>query len=107
MSLGGPGEDAARVRGQQTLWPQVPAHRQHTGAIRSIYRWNGEICDDREIRVALHTRLSLVSTIIERVQAEHSYDVPCVLALPVLAGHRDYLVWVIESTIDPPRDQPL
>jgi periplasmic divalent cation tolerance protein len=49
----------------------------------------------------------LVSTIIERVQAEHSYDVPCVLALPVLAGNREYLAWVVESTIDRPRDQPL
>ena len=86
---------------------RLAACGQHTSPIRSIYRWNGEICDDREIRVALHTRQSLVSTIIERVQAEHSYDVPCVLALPVLAGNPDYLAWVVESTIDPPRDQPL
>lgn len=78
---------------------------QHS-PIRSIYRWNGEICDGREVRVALHTRRSLVPVITDRVQIEHSYDVPCVLAVPVLAGNPDYLAWVVESTIEPPPTQP-
>jgi periplasmic divalent cation tolerance protein len=84
---------------------RLAACGQHS-PIRSIYRWSGEICDDREVRVALHTRQSLVSVIIERVRAEHAYDVPCVLALPVIAGSTDYLAWIVEATIDPPPDQP-
>lgn len=77
---------------------RLAACGQHISPIRSIYRWEGEIQDDTEIRVALHTRQSLVPAIVERVKAEHSYDVPCVLALPVQGGNLDYLAWVNEET---------
>ena len=66
--------------------------------IRSVCRWDDEISDEVEVRVALHTRESLLSEIIERTRAQHSYDVPCVLALPVRTGNPDYLAWVIAST---------
>ena len=67
-------------------------------SVRSIYRWDDAIQDEIEVRVALHTRESLLPAIIERTTSEHSYDLPCVLALPVLAGNPDYLAWVAEST---------
>lgn len=66
--------------------------------IRSIYRWQDQIDDTTEARVALHTRRSLVSKITERAQAEHPYEVPCVLALDVLDGSADYLQWVRDQT---------
>ena len=71
---------------------------QHIGPIRSIDRWDGAIHDDREMRVALHTRSSLVQHIIDRSGQSHPYDVPCVLALPVQAGNPDYVSWVIQET---------
>ena len=79
---------------------RLAACGQHS-PVRSIYRWQGEIQDDGEVRVALHTRQSLVPAIIERVRAEHAYDVPCVLALPIQAGNPDYLDWVIANTAEP------
>ena len=66
--------------------------------IRSIYRWDGAIQDDREARVALHTRMSLVPIIIERTNTEHPADVPCVIALPIVHGNPGYLDWLREST---------
>ena len=48
-------------------------------AIRSIYRWDGAVQDEPEARVALHTRTDLVDAIVARVNAEHPYDVPCVI----------------------------
>jgi periplasmic divalent cation tolerance protein len=63
-------------------------------AIRSIYRWADEIHDDREARVALHTRASLVDEIVRRTDSEHSYDVPCVIALPIVGGNPAYAEWV-------------
>lgn len=68
--------------------------------IRSIYRWEGVIEDEREARVALHTRASLVPAIVERTKAEHSYDVPCVIALPISDGNAAYLTWVREETVE-------
>jgi periplasmic divalent cation tolerance protein len=48
--------------------------------------------------VALHTRASLVPAIIDRTPRDHPYEVPCVLALPVVAGNPDYLAWVVQET---------
>ncbi|MEU4562521.1 divalent-cation tolerance protein CutA [Actinoplanes sp. NPDC023936] len=77
---------------------RLAACGQQVAAIRSIYRWDGEVQDDPEARVALHTRVDLVDRIIERVGAEHPYDVPCVLALPILAANPAYADWVRQET---------
>jgi periplasmic divalent cation tolerance protein len=70
----------------------------HIEVIRSIYRWDGEVHDEPEARVNLHTRTDLVGRIVERVRERHAYDVPCVIALPVVAGNPDYLAWVEAET---------
>jgi periplasmic divalent cation tolerance protein len=74
---------------------------QHIAPIRSIYRWDGTIHDDHEIRVALHTRSSLLPHVIERARQAHPYDVPCIIAVPVEAGNPEYLQWVISETAKP------
>lgn len=66
--------------------------------VRSIYRWDGELHDEREARVALHTRRALVPAIVARTAELHPYDVPCVLALPISGGHPGYLAWVLAQT---------
>jgi len=76
---------------------------QHVGPIRSIYRWDGTVNDDRETRVALHTRASLVPQVIDRTRQAHPYEVPCILAFPIQAGNPDYVQWVISETIEPSR----
>jgi periplasmic divalent cation tolerance protein len=83
---------------------RLAACGQHIVPIRSIYRWDGSIHDDREVRLALHTRASLMPAIIDRVRSEHSYEVPCVLALPVETGNPEYLAWVIQETTEPSGD---
>jgi periplasmic divalent cation tolerance protein len=74
---------------------------QHLAPIRSLYRWDGTIHDDREMRVALHTRASLVPEVIDRTLQAHPYEVPCILAIPIKAGNPDYLQWVISETTEP------
>ena len=70
-------------------------------AIRSVYRWNGAVHDEPEARVALHTRRSLVEALTARVVALHSYDVPCVIALPLVGGNPEYLRWIAAETTAP------
>lgn len=77
---------------------RLVASGQHITSIRSIYRWQGKIEDTTEARVGLHTRASLVPRIIERANIEHPYDVPCVVALPVLRGNPAYIQWVLSET---------
>ena len=77
---------------------RLAACGQQIAAIRSIYRWDGAVHDEPEARVALHTRAGLVGRIIERADAEHPYDVPCVVALPILAANPAYVTWVHDQT---------
>jgi periplasmic divalent cation tolerance protein len=71
------------------------------GEIRSVYRWDGAIHDEPEARVALHTRRSLVPAIVVRAGQLHPYDVPCVIALPLVGGNPAYLRWIGEETRAP------
>ena len=77
---------------------------QHLSPIRSIYRWEGTVRDHSEVRVALHTRTSLVKRVIDRTREAHPYEVPCILAFPIQAGNPEYVEWVIEETSEPGGD---
>lgn len=70
-------------------------------AIRSVYRWEGEVHDEPEARVALHPRAVLVPAIVARTDRDHPYDVPCVIALPVAQGNPAYVAWIRAETRDP------
>jgi len=69
--------------------------------VRSLYRWQGRVYDRTEGRVALHTRVSLLTEIIRLTTAEHPYEVPCVVATPVFGGSPGYVDWVIAETRAP------
>jgi periplasmic divalent cation tolerance protein len=66
--------------------------------IRSVFFWDGKRSDEREALLVCKSRLPLMPKLIERVKALHSYTVPEVIALPVVAGSTDYLNWVNEAT---------
>ena len=74
-------------------------------AIRSIYRWQGELHDHGEARVALRTRTELVSAIAARADEEHPYEVPCVFALPIETGGLAYIDWILSET-EPQTEPP-
>jgi periplasmic divalent cation tolerance protein len=74
---------------------------QHVAPIRSVYRWEGAVHDETEARVALHTRRSLVDAVVTRAVELHGYDVPCVLALPLVGGNPEYLQWIARETREP------
>lgn len=78
---------------------RLAACGQTVATVRSIYRWNGEVHDEPEARVALHTRAALVPAIVERTGELHPYDVPCVIALPLVGGNPDYLRWIATETV--------
>ncbi|MBW6432191.1 divalent-cation tolerance protein CutA [Actinoplanes hulinensis] len=77
---------------------RLSACGHNIAAIRSIYRWRGDVHDEEEARVALHTRLDLVPAIIERANQEHPYETPCVIALPIAAGSPAYIQWILDET---------
>lgn len=69
-------------------------------SIRSFYRWEGRIQEDPECLLLMKTRTQVFERLRARVAELHSYQVPCITALPVIAGHEPYLAWVREETED-------
>jgi periplasmic divalent cation tolerance protein len=95
-------EDADWLAGfTRTLVEERLAACGHVGGIRSVYRWDGAVQDGSEARVGLHTRRSLVPAIVARTGELHPYDVPCVIALPIVGGDPAYLEWIAAETDGP------
>ena len=65
----------------------------------SLYVWEGEVCEAQEFQLVIKTQASLYGKVEAAIMKLHSYDVPEIIALPVLDGSSDYLKWVRESTI--------
>ena len=67
------------------------------GPVRSVYRWQGDLCRDEEHLLLIKTAHDRYSALEDRVCELHPYEVPEVIALPVQAGSRAYLDWVFEQ----------
>ena len=66
--------------------------------IRSIYAWKGEVQDDQEALMIVKTRRELFDRLASKVRELHSYEVPEIIALPIITGSEDYLRWLRDST---------
>jgi periplasmic divalent cation tolerance protein len=62
--------------------------------VDSLFRWKGRIDSARESLLLVKTRASLFSEIISLVKETHSYEVPEIIALPIIGGSEDYLKWL-------------
>jgi periplasmic divalent cation tolerance protein len=64
----------------------------------STFRWEGAVQRESEVLLIGKTRAERLPAVIARVQALHSYSVPEILALPILAGSGPYLAWLRDAT---------
>lgn len=66
--------------------------------MHSIYQWNGELQVDKEAILIMKSRRDLFAALTEKVKLLHSYEVPCIVALPIENGNQDYLNWLMTET---------
>ena len=66
--------------------------------IESIYEWAGEIREESEVAMLVKTKAELATEVITRVKELHSYEVPCIICLPIEKGYPDFLEWINQST---------
>ncbi len=90
-------EEAARI-GRTLVEERLAACAQIVPSIRSIYRWKGKICDEREFLIIFKTATSKYESLQQRVKELHSYEVPEIVSFPVARGLPRYLNWVLEET---------
>ena len=60
----------------------------------AMYMWDGKLQDDKETILIAKTTKDRVTYLIEKVNALHSYDCPCIVTLPVSDGNPAFLKWV-------------
>lgn len=66
--------------------------------VHSKFWWQGEIDSAAEALLIVKTKASLLDELVRLVKENHSYEVPEVVALPILGGNPDYLKWIDEVT---------
>lgn len=65
--------------------------------IHSIYKWQGEIHQEQEWQLLIKTDLSRFTTLEAKIRELHSYKVPEIIALPIVAGSQPYLNWIAQQ----------
>lgn len=65
--------------------------------IESVFRWKGRVEKATEVLLMIKSKRSLLPGIIKAVRAAHSYEVPEIIALPIVGGERKYLRWIDDS----------
>lgn len=91
-------EDEATLIARSLVEARLAACVNIINNVRSIYSWHGKIEDDSEVLMLAKTRKELFSKLTEKVIQLHSYDVPEIIATPVIDGSKEYLDWLRKST---------
>ena len=69
--------------------------------VRSLYLWDGALQDDAEVLMIIKTTAPVFrEKLIAAVQAQHSYEVPEIIGLPIVFGAADYLRWIEDAVAD-------
>lgn len=69
--------------------------------VSSIFFWQGQVQQDQEVLLMIKTRADLFETkLAPLVQQVHPYDVPEIIALPIVMGSKAYLDWIDETTVE-------
>jgi len=67
------------------------------GGVESVFRWQGKIDTSQEVLLVIKSKKSKLTKLISLIKSRHSYQVPEVIALPIIAGEEKYLRWLNES----------
>lgn len=68
------------------------------GGITSVFFWDGNVQEDGEVAFLAKTRRERLPALTQRVKELHSYDTPCVVALPIADGNDAFLSWIDQET---------
>ena len=89
-------EDAERIA-RSLVEKGVAACVNVVPGVVSFYRWKGRLERDAEVLLVIKTRGESFEALKTALLAEHPYEVPELVALPIAAGHEPYLAWLADS----------
>ena len=87
-------KDEARKVGRELLESKLAACVNIIDNMNSMYMWEDALQDDQEVVLIAKTTEERMPALIEKVKAAHSYECPCVLAIPVVHGNPEFIAWI-------------
>ena len=91
-------KDEALRLGRALVEKRLAACANVIPATIAVYWWEGEVQEDGEAVLLVKTRDDLVEAVTAEIKSLHSYDCPCVAALPVTGGNAAFLDWIVKET---------
>jgi periplasmic divalent cation tolerance protein len=89
---------AARSLARSALAARLAACAQIAGPVESVYWWEGALDSAEEWQVWFKTSAERYDALADHIGAEHSYEVPEIIRIPVDDGSAAYLSWIREET---------
>jgi len=90
-------KDQAEAIARRLVEEKLAACVQIAGGIESIYSWKGKMERSREYLCLIKTREDLFTRVAAVIKTLHSYEVPEIIAVPIINGGREYLSWLTDT----------
>lgn len=90
--------EEAEIIGRNLVSKKLAACVNIIGNMKSIYHWEGKIESADEVVIIAKTIRALVQELIENVKTLHSYECPCIVAIPIIDGNENFLKWIRDET---------
>jgi len=94
-----PDVDTARAIGRATVEAGLAACANVIAGVESVYLWQGKVESDPEVALRLKTRLAVFDRLCDLITRLHPYELPAIVALPVLVAGPGYAEWLEEGTL--------
>jgi periplasmic divalent cation tolerance protein len=93
-----PDADVGQIIAEKIIEERLAACVTLPAASQSLYWWKGKITQNQEHTLFIKTKKEAYSKLEEKIQGIHPYDIPEIIALPILTGSKDYLGWIDRET---------
>jgi periplasmic divalent cation tolerance protein len=93
-----PDEDAARALARTLVEGRLAACVTVGAPVQSLYHWQGAVENAREVPLTAKTRADRYADVAAAIAAGHPYELPEIVAVPVIGGSAEYLAWIDEHT---------
>jgi periplasmic divalent cation tolerance protein len=93
-----PDSEVGQIIAEKVIEERLAACVTISAPGQSLYWWHKKIRQDQELTLFIKTKEEAYSKLEEKIRQLHPYDIPEIIALPVLAGNKDYLKWIDSET---------
>lgn len=90
--------EEAEIIGRNLVSRKLAACVNIIGNMKSIYHWQGKIETGDEVIIIAKTKQALMNEFIENVKTLHSYECPCIVAMPIIDGNEPFIKWIRDET---------